>query len=554
MMRVTKRLLALCAVICLSVSSLAFAYQPEEALIPRPEKSVYSVLRLDNLGNFLRYLGSEKNVKLFAPLAGMGEDEAAMIAMSLAAVPAESTALVFGVDENETPFVQLVVKMPESLKAKLDLVANGEAKAEDLAAVLLGENSPVAPMGAMVLEVKKTDDGLLNVLDTLNLSAKGDLLIAALSAEDVKAALKALEDKDARLKIERRFAAKDFAITHVDADVLEKITPAEEAGVSKEELAEAKKMLDGPFETETAFESLADRFRISFAADMTALADKFENPNAKAVKGGYINLMGDRSPLLALGSVLYGETIKNYPGFKDIWTEAVDVLKNLNISEESFINFLTGSFALTIGNSLVSFEGMKVPAVFVTKEGQNGAAKEFAAAIAKQADKLLIPVEAAGWDSLAQVDSNTSPVSVLLGVKGEMLYAGMAEKDSLSEKPEIKGQLAEIMAKDSLGSFFMDFKGLQDYLKGDGANAMAMAGMFAPMVLDDKAEAVMAAMTDILDAKLSVPSVGLYAPSYGTCIMDFMTEEVENVEDTLSAKLIKLYNIINAPEVKDEAK
>ncbi|MBQ4419319.1 MAG: hypothetical protein II870_06750, partial [Synergistaceae bacterium] len=543
MMRVTKRLLALCAVICLSVSSLAFAYQPEEALIPRPEKSVYSVLRLDNLGNFLRYLGSEKNVKLFAPLAGMGEDEAAIITMSLAAVPAESTALVFGVDEHEAPFVQLVVKMPESLQDKLDLVAKGEAKAEDVAALLLGEKSPVAPMGAMVLEVKKTDDGLLNVLDTLNLSAKGDLLIAALSAEDVKAALKALEDKDARLKIERRFAAKDFAITHVDADVLEKITPAEEAGVSKEELAEAKKMLDGPFEAETAFESLADRFRISFAADMTALADKFENPNAKAVKGGYINLMGDRSPLLALGSVLYGETIKNYPGFKDIWTEAVDVLKNLNISEESFINFLTGSFALTIGNSLVSFEGMKVPAVFVTKEGQNGAAKEFAAAIAKQADKLLIPVEAAGWDSLAQVDSNTSPVSVLLGVKGEMLYAGMAEKDSLSEKPEIKGQLAEIMAKDSLGSFFMDFKGLQDYLKGDGANAMAMAGMFAPMVLDDKAEAVMAAMTDILDAKLSVPSVGLYAPSYGTCIMDFMTEEVENVEDTLSAKLIKLYNI-----------
>ena len=554
MMRVTKRLLALCAVICLSVSSLAFAYQPEEALIPRPEKSVYSVLRLDNLGNFLRYLGSEKNVKLFAPLAGMGEDEAAIITMSLAAVPAESTALVFGVDEHEAPFVQLVVKMPESLQGKLDLVAKGEAKAEDVAALLLGEQSPVAPMGAVVLEVKKTDDGLLNISDALNVSAKGDLLIAALSAEDVKAALKALDDEDARLKIERMFSAKDFMLTHVDADVLEKITPAEEAGVSKEELAEAKKVLDGPFKTETAFESLADRFRISFGADMTALNDKFENPKAKAVEGGYINLMGDRAPLLALGSVLYGESIKNYPGFKDIWAQAVDTLKNFNISEESFINFLTGPVALTIGNSLVSLEGMKVPAVFITKEGQNGAAKEFAAAIAKQSDKLLIPVEAAGWDSLTQLDSNTSPVSALLGVKGDMLYAGIADKDSLSEKPKLSGQLAEIMAKDSLGSFFMDFKGLQDYLKDNNANAMAMIETFAPMVLNDKGEAVMAAVMDVLNAKLSVPSVGLYAPSYGTCIMDFMTEEVENVEDTLSAKLIKLYNIINALEVKDEAK
>ena len=553
MMRVTKRLLALCAVICLSVSSLAFAYQPEEALIPRPEKSVYSVLRLDNLGNFLRYLGSEKNLKLFAPLAGMGDDETAMITMSLAAVPADSTALVLGVDEHETPFVQLVIKMPESLHGKLDLIAKGEAKAEDLAALLLGEKSPVAAMGAVVLEVKKTDDGLLNISDALNVSAKGDLLIAALSAEDVKAALKALDDKDARLKIERMFSAKDFMLTHVDADVLEKITPAD-AGVSKEELAAAKNMLDGPLKTETAFESLADRFRISFATDMTALNDKFENPKAKAVEGGYINLMGDRTPLLAVGSVLYGESIKNYPGFKDIWAQAVDVLKNFNISEESFINFLTGPFALTIGNSLVTFEGMKVPAVFITKEGQNGAAKEFAAAIAKQADKLLIPVEAADWDSLAQVDSNTSPASALLGVKGEMLYAGMADKDSLSEKPELSGQLAELMYKDSLGSLFIDFKGLQDYLKGDGASAMAMAEMFAPMVLNDKSEAVMAAMTDILNAKLSVPSVGFYAPAYGTCIMDFMTEEVENVEDTLSAKLIKLYNIINAPEVKDEAK
>ena len=554
MMRVTKRLLALCAVICLSVSSLAFAYQPEEALIPRPEKSVYSVLRLDNLGNFLRYLGSEKNVKLFAPLAGMGEDEAAIITMSLAAVPAESTALVFGVDEHEAPFVQLVVKMPESLQDKLDLVAKGEAKAEDVAALLLGEKSPVAPMGAIVLEVKKTDDGLLNISDALNVSAKGDLLIAALSAEDVKAALKALDDEDARLKIERMFSAKDFMLTHVDADVLEKITPAEEAGVSKEELAEAKKVLDGPFKTETAFESLTDRFRISFGADMTALNDKFENPKAKAVEGGYINLMGDRTPLLALGSVLYGESIKNYPGFKDTWAQAVDALKNFNISEESFINFLTGPVALTIGNSLVSLEGMKVPAVFITKEGQKGAAKEFAAAIAKQSDKLLIPVEAAGWDSLTQLDSNTSPVSALLGVKGEMLYAGIADKASLSEKPKLSGQLAEIMAKDSLGSFFMDFKGLQDYLKDNNANAMAMIETFAPMVLNDKGEAVMAAVMDVLNAKLSVPSVGLYAPSYGTCVMDFMTEEVENVEDTLSAKLIKLYNVINALEVKDEAK
>ena len=71
------------------------------------------------------------------------------------------------------------------------------------------------------------------------------------------------------------------------------------------------------------------------------------------------------------------------------------------------------------------------------------------------------------------------------------------------------------------------------------------------MALGDKAEAVMAAVNEILDAKLSIPSVGFYAPEYGTCIMDFMTEEVKNVEDTLSAKLIKLYNIINAP---DEAK
>ena len=552
----------LCVMLCFAAVPV-MAYQPEEALAPKPEKSVYTILRLDNLGNFLRWLVSERAVKLFAPAAGLDDAMAAMITGAIAAVPAESCVIECGVEDDDSAFAQLIVKLPKALQGKLDLVAKGEAKAEDLAALVLGETSPVAEMASAMLEVKKDEaTGLLSVLDTVFIGAKGDLLIAAVSAADVLAAINAVDKEELRMKLERKFSAKDFIISHVDMDVLRKIAPAEETGVSKKDYEAALGMLDEPIHSETAFENLADRFRISFNVNMSALAERFEKLlTAKPVKGGYINLMGDRSPLLALGTNLDGENIKVYPGFADVWGDAVNALKAFNISEQTLINFLTGSFALTIGNSLVSFEGMKVPAVFMTQVGSADSAAEIMSAAVKQADKLLMPVEAEGWNGLYQVDSSVSPVSVLLGLKGKMLYAGMADKDSLSAVPDVSGAklLAEIMSVNSLGSGYIDFKGVQDYFKGDGAGVIAMAGMFAPMALGDKAEAVMAAVNEILDAKLSVPSVGFYSPEYGTCIMDFMTEKLDNIEDGLCAKLMKLNKILNAPdekqdEKKDEAK
>ena len=547
----------LCVLLCFAAVPV-MAYQPEDALAPKPEKSVYTILRLDNLGNFLRWLISEQELKLFAPVTGLDDSMIAMMTGAVKAVPAESSIIECGIKDDGNAFAQLIAKMPKALQGKLDLVAKGEAKTEDLIALLLGEDSPVAELGKLMFDVTKDEaSGLLSLDSQVFFGAKGDLLIITLSAADVQAALKAIDKEEHRMKLERKFkSAKDFMFSHIDMNVLEKVAPADEDVISKKDYEKARAMFDKPIDGEIAFESLADRFRISFNVDMSALDERFEKLlTGKPVKGGYITLMGDRAPLLALGANLDGENLKVAPRSAEFWNEAAKELKQFGISEQTFMNFFNGPFALTVGSSVVSFEGMKAPSVFMTKVGSADSAAEVMKAVVTQADKLLMPVEAKGWDSLYQVDTSASPVPVLLGLKGNMLYAGMADRDSLGAVPNVAGskQLAEIMAMNSLGSGYIDFKAVQDYLKADENGIMAMAGMFAPMAVGDKSEAVMAAVNEVLNAKLSVPSVGFYAPDQGTCIIDFMTVKLDNIEDGLCAKLMKLNKIINAPEAKAPA-
>lgn len=543
---------ALCAVLCFALSAAAF--QPEEALSPRPEKSVYSVVRVNNIGDFLRWIASEQNLKLVAPLAELEDDEIAMILATLEKIPAEAVALLVGADSTGDPFVQIAAAMPKSLQNKLDLVAKGNSKIEDLAALLFGEGSPVAPMAGALLNVKNEAE-LIRVNDAFTVGAKGNLLIAGLKTADVRAAFDAVENKkdeenekapEKRLNLKRRFNTNSFIFSHIDFDALKVIMPPKKDGITEKDYAAINQVFKAPLDIEYAFEDLADRFRVSIGVNIKeCLAEKYAALlNNEPVKGGHIKLIGDRAPILAAGSVLNGEAVKIYPGFDKRWPEFLRALKSIGLTEEVFMNFLTGPVAITAGGSLAAFEGIKVPAVLIAKEGVKGAASEIVKAVAAKEKTHLMPVEAEGWDNLLQVDSSISPVSVLFGNNGETLYAGMIEKDALNKTPEIKtGQLAEILDKESLGSFLIDFQALQDYFKDDSTGVMAFASMMSPMAFGGRAEAIMAHLNELVNAKLSVPSAGFWTPDYGTCVIEFIHRDVP-AEDGLLAKLIKFYEFI----------
>ena len=182
--------LGLVLTLSLCVFSAAWAANPEDALSAKPKDSLYVVLRVEDLGGFLRWAVSEENLKTFAPLAELDEDSIQMITSMLAAMPVKSAALLAGMTADGMPFFQ---------------AALSGAKAENVGEFVLGQGSPMASMVEGMLQ----EGGLAFEL-------KDDLLLLSFGADALKESLAALEDEGKRLSFNRHFEAKDFALVHTD--------------------------------------------------------------------------------------------------------------------------------------------------------------------------------------------------------------------------------------------------------------------------------------------------------------------------------------------------
>ena len=126
------------------MSSSAWALEPQDALSRRPEESLYMTLRVDNLGGIIRNLLSPANLELLASLADPADAQGFRLVGSYASrIPAKSVAVAAGATGAAEPFFQIAASMPKELHPKLARIAEGKAEAEDLAALILGDDSPL---------------------------------------------------------------------------------------------------------------------------------------------------------------------------------------------------------------------------------------------------------------------------------------------------------------------------------------------------------------------------------------------------------------------------
>lgn len=540
----------LLAVFFLAVSAgTVQAAQPEDALSSRPDDSpYYVVLRLEDTSRFLRWLVSRENINIIMPLIlGSSESNSILGAVEIISAvientPLKSAALVIGMNKSssklEAPFFQMAFTVDDSVSSTVRKIAEGNASASDIAKLLLGNNNPIAAFAETMIKVVNEGNNIFRVDNELLFKAQDGMILLTNSKKEINLAMNSLKNSKSRLitNITRKFNTEDFMIAHIDYDVL----------FSKEgdkPPFNIKDLFEKPLNLELGFRRLTDKFILSVGGNFREAMKNSEQlllSEKNKVKGGNIDLRntgGKSSPLIAVGTWLDFSKFYLYPEIKPALNRLLRNLRNrFGINGDDFTNTFKGPFSLVVNDS-VMIEGFKIPAVYISQTGIKGSASKVFSQLTKS------PHFSKVQDGILQIDSSLSPISCLVSNKGDTLGIDFAELSSLQDNPDTKPAMNELMSRASLASMWVDFEGIQSWLNDDANGVFtALAPIGRLMGYGKQIDAA----REVLGAKLSVPSVSLWADSPETYHLEFAIDNDVKPEDGLLAKLVKVYRDFNA--------
>lgn len=524
------------------VESLIDYYLPENTFIARQDDSVYFVLKLDDTASFLKWLASEENINLFMPLILKSEDSSDIIGgieffrAFAEKTPLKSAAIIVGMpnpDSKKQPFFQMAFTVDASMAETVRKISDGTAEDSDFAKLILGNDSPLTAIAQTMIKAEKLKDGGYRIDNEVFLKAEGDMLILAMNAEELEAALAARKG-EGRLfgHVKRQFTEKDFMLIHVDYATLDKLDTDKNLDDAD---GIAKEFFDKPLNFELAFESLPEKFVLSFAVNLIEAvkkeyAAKMETP-VTPVKGSYISLSGTKNPLLALGGHLTLSVLKDSKETKKDWDEFARQLRvRFGISEEDTASFFDGPFSITVNDS-VTFESFKIPAIYISQKGLKGAAGKIFEKLTKSPHFQKVQ------EGILQLDSSLSPISCLIQNKGETLGINFAELASLNGTPTVKPVLQSLLDSEGISALWIDFDEIRAWLTDAENGVMAMA---IPMAKFTGYGEIADAVNEILTAEFSVPSFSFRAESVEKFRFEFANVKI-NAENGIIARAIKIY-------------
>lgn len=519
---------------------------PENALITRPEDAVYFVLKLDDTGAFLKWLASEENVDVFMPLIMKSKDASDIIAgielfrAFANMTPIKSAAIIAGAcnpDTKQPQFFQMIFTVDDALSSVVKKVSDGTAEDADFAKLILGNDNPITAIAQTMIKAEKLNDGSYRIDNELFLKADGDMIVIALSADELNASLNALNSGERRLfsTVKRRFSDKDFVFVHADYNTLDKLDTDKSFDSADQFITT---LFDKPMNFELGFTSKPDKFAVSVRIGMIEAMKREYSEQAikssqrnKAVKGSNMTISGAKSPLAAFSGYLTLSAMKDSKETADLWKELARQLRvRFGISEEDLAAFSDGAFSISV-NDTVTYEGMKIPALYISQTGAKGSAGRIFSLLTKS------PHFKKAQEGILQLDPSISPVSCLVQNKGETLGINFAELSSLNATPEIKPALRDLLNGTGMLALWIDFASIRDWITDDENGVFAMA---LPMAKIFGYSDIVEAVQDVLTAEFSVPSFSLRAEDVETYRLEFANVKVDS-RNGLFARLVKVY-------------
>jgi hypothetical protein len=546
------------------LSSVSWALEPQDALSARSAKSIYVSFRLDDLNGLLQKIFSPANIEMIASAASPRQAQNIRLAGSFASqIPARSVAVVSGVAENWEPFLQIAASMPPRARPKLDLIAKGTAKGEDIVTLLLGD-AALMFSGAFTPGVVNGPKGPYYVFGDVAFAAKDDLFLAASSPAELNAALEAAADAKKRLTLKRRFKSPDYYLTHIDMSLLPELEKRR-GGPGEFPAIDMKAVLSrfkAPMDMEVAFDAKPGSFLMSTAINLLealpVVAERVKG--LSPTPGGNVFLAGGGKLLLAFSNPIFlnAEDWKMYPKVYKAWNEGVKELEKRGIAEKDVLSLLRGSFSVAVGNE-ATFVNRKTLGVYVALRGQDGAAARILARIVENEQISqtlpLAPLKAEGWDSLYRLDPTLLPASVVIGVAADKntLFLGLADPEAMSRKPALPAEGEKLFSQSLIGGGFIDLAGAWEWLRQEVADTSSPLYMYMGLDMNDKEEAA-DALRDVLDAELSAPFVKIWSNALETAYLECALADVP-LEKSLLYKTLKFISTLDsvAPGVTTSA-
>ncbi|MDR1376026.1 MAG: hypothetical protein LBJ22_00830 [Synergistaceae bacterium] len=540
------------ALLIFVLAPVSWAADPQDALSAKPETSIYWAARLDDLGGTLQSILSPANIEMFATLVEPQNAQGIRIATNLASqLPAKSVAFVVGVTaDGETPFFQAAISIPEQMQPKLDLVAGGQAKPEDLITLLLGDAALLFAQTLSSFTVQEGPEGPYYAFGEGNfggpfLAARENLLLIALSPADMNASLATLGKAESRLAFKRSFESPNYALMHLDTSAFANFVEEEQ----KAEMEALRSYFKAPLETEMAFDAKPGKFLVSAKVNLEAFKDigRWEKMTPKP--GGGLFLAGGGKLLFGLGALssFRADEWKINPDFAAVWNRLFRELEKKAITERDIENLLTGSISLVFGSD-ATILGKQAPGFYIALNGQEGAASKILSKIVD--DEALSqavpfsPLKVEGWDSLFMVDPAIVPASLLLGVSKEILFLGVVDPKSLGERPELLPEASELFKEDLIFSGFFDLAAMWQYLRKEVGDPASNVGFLFSQAFQNDA-AFGALVKDLLNAEFTVSSVKLWGPALDKGFTELTLVDVPQ-EKRLLPKLVNLAASVNA--------
>jgi hypothetical protein len=192
-----KRFLA-SLVFILAAASISWAADPKDALSERPEGSFCLKMSINDVNGTIEHVFSSGKVGLFMGIVTLAMNpenaEGFALATGIAShLPVKSLAFSVGMTPERSPFLQIAAAMPMNTWADLDLITQGGASSGDLNALFGSADIADA-------EIRQGAKGSYYLIDKkLFLTARDDLLLMALSGEDLEASVNMLESMGKRL-------------------------------------------------------------------------------------------------------------------------------------------------------------------------------------------------------------------------------------------------------------------------------------------------------------------------------------------------------------------
>ena len=189
------------------LSSGAWAISLDDAITGKPGSSFQLKLRLDNLANVKDIL-THPLIALYSAYLKEEKTAGVMYALDLAwGLQPKSIMFVVGNDGGQQ-FLQMAVSMPETVLPQLNSIELGITTKTELTAFLKGENREPEKLDPVVSEGINGPYYLFR--DTVFLAARENLLLIALSLEDLTASLDALDRAGVRRFVFMEYLVKKF--------------------------------------------------------------------------------------------------------------------------------------------------------------------------------------------------------------------------------------------------------------------------------------------------------------------------------------------------------